>query len=89
MMTPISTDTPALLLLSETHYPGWQATVDGQLASLLRADYVLRAVPVPAGEHTVELTFRPFSFTLGAIVSGITLVVVAVAIGLSLKKRRQ
>lgn len=77
----VSTDAPALLILSEIYYTGWQATVDGQPASLLRADYVLRAVPVPAGEHTVELTFRPLSFTIGAIVSGLALVLIVAVLG--------
>ncbi len=84
----ISADAPALLVLSETHYPGWQATVDGQPAPILRADYVLRAVPVPAGDHTVELTFRPRSVTLGAIISGLALVFVAGAAGLAARRKR-
>ena len=74
----VTTPTPALLLLSETHYPGWQATVDGQAVPLLRADYVLRAVPVPAGEHLVELTFRPPSFIIGAVISGLAIVGLAI-----------
>lgn len=82
----ISADAPALLLLSEPHYPGWQATVDGQPAPVLRADYVLRAVPVPAGQHTVELTFRPASFTVGAVVSGLALLTLA---GLLLVRNRR
>ncbi len=69
----VTTPGPALLIFSEIYFPGWQATVDGQPAPLLRADYILRAVPVPAGEHTVELTFRPLSFTVGALISGVTL----------------
>ncbi len=73
----VSTPAPALLLLSEPDYPGWQAAVDGQPAPVLRADFVLRAVPVPAGEHTVELRFRPLSFTVGAAVSGVTLAAIS------------
>ncbi len=70
----VTTSAPALLILSEPYDPGWQATVDGQPAPLLRADYALRAVPVPAGQHTVELTFRPLSFTIGAIISVVTFI---------------
>ncbi len=77
----VTTPAPTLLILSEIDYPGWQATVDGQPAPLLRADYVLRAIPLSPGEHTIELAFRPISFILGAIISGITLVgVIAVLI---------
>ncbi len=79
----VITSTPVLLILSETDYPGWQATVDGQPAPILRADYILRAVPLPAGEHTVELTFHPFSFTIGAMISALTLVVIAVVLFLT------
>lgn len=72
----VTTDAPALLILSEIDYPGWQATVDGQSSPILRADYTLRAVPIPAGEHTVELTFRPFSFFSGAVITVLSLVVI-------------
>jgi len=85
----LTTPTPPLLILSETHYPGWQATVDGQPAPIFRADYVLRAVPVPAGEHTVELTFRPLTFTLGAIVSALTLLAVVILLVIYQRKRSQ
>ncbi|MBN1220937.1 MAG: YfhO family protein [Anaerolineae bacterium] len=82
----VTTDLPALLILSETSYPGWRAAIDDQPAPLLRADYILRAVPVPPGEHAVELTFRPLTFTVGAIVSGLAALVV---IGLVLFYRRR
>jgi hypothetical protein len=71
---------PGLLVLSEPHYPGWRAAIDGQSTALLRANYVLQAVPVPAGQHTVELTFLPASFIVGAIISGLTVVGLAVTV---------
>ncbi len=76
----LTTDSPALLILSEVDYPGWQATVDGQSAPILRAYYTLRAVPVPAGEHIVELIFRPFSFTVGAIITVLSILMIGVAL---------
>ncbi len=76
----LTTPTPALLILSEPYYPGWQATIDGQAAPLLRANYVFRAVPLPAGEHTIELIFRPLSFTIGAMISGVAVVVIVVTL---------
>ena len=79
----VSSSTPALVILSETHYPGWQAKVDGQAAPVLRAYYILRAVPVPAGEHTVELEFHPASLTAGAISSGLALLIVGVGLFLT------
>ncbi len=74
----VSTDAPCILVLSEIAYPGWQAAVDGAAAPLLTANSVLRAVAVPAGAHTVTLTYRPLVVALGLIVSGVTLLAAAV-----------
>lgn len=52
-------DGPSWLLLSDQHYPGWTATVDGAAAPILRAYLALRLVPVPEGRHAVEFHFRP------------------------------
>jgi hypothetical protein len=60
---------PALLVVRDTYFPGWAATVDGAPAPLWRADYLFRAVPVPAGSHTVELRFQSAALERGAIVS--------------------
>jgi hypothetical protein len=59
-----------VLVIGEVFYPGWQARLDGQPVPLLRADYALRAVCVPAGEHRITLKFAPSSLRIGA---GITL----------------
>ena len=53
------------LFLSDTYYPGWKAYVDGEEATIYRANYAFRAVPVPAGEHTVVFRFEPESFKWG------------------------
>jgi hypothetical protein len=57
------------LFFSDAWYPGWEATVDGQPVPLHRANILFRAVPVPAGEHRVELRYRPASFRWGALIS--------------------
>jgi uncharacterized membrane protein YgdD (TMEM256/DUF423 family) len=64
-----------LLVLSEVYYPGWQASVDGVPARLVRADGLLRGVPVPQGQHTVHMWYAPVSVWLGLAVSGLALVV--------------
>jgi hypothetical protein len=69
-----------LLLLSEVYYPGWQAQVDGQVVPILRADTILRAVPLEAGFHRVELTFRPWTAVAGLAVSAVTLLLVLVGL---------
>jgi hypothetical protein len=49
-------------VFSEVYYPdGWQVTIDGQPVELARADYVLRTLYVPAGNHTIQMTFDPQS----------------------------
>ena len=49
-------------VFSEIYYPdGWQVTIDGEKAELARANYVLRALYIPAGEHTIEMSFDPQS----------------------------
>ena len=50
---------PGVLLLNERWDPDWRATVDGRTAPILRANHLMRAVSVPAGDHRVEFIFRP------------------------------
>ena len=64
-----ATGARGLLVLSEAYYPAWKAYVDGEPVPLYVADHVLRAVPVPAGEHTVELRYESWSLRTGVAVS--------------------
>lgn len=56
-----STPKDGVVVFSEIYYPGWQATIDGQPVDIARVDYILRAINVPAGEHTIEMWFDPQS----------------------------
>jgi hypothetical protein len=59
-----------LAVFSEIYYqPGWKATIDGQLAPHFRADWTLRAMLVPAGEHKIEFDFRPEGYITASYVS--------------------
>jgi hypothetical protein len=60
---------PSLLVLAEAWYPGWAARVDGTPAPCLPANGWMRAVPVPAGRHTVELRFRSRWLLPGTLLS--------------------
>lgn len=81
----VSLPADGLLIVSENFYPGWRAMADGEPTDILRADLNLRAVPLHAGDHRVEMVYDPWSFKLGAAISALT--VVACAILLSLKSR--
>lgn len=72
-----STERDGFLVLSEMHYPGWTARVDGASTELYRTDYNLRGLYVPAGEHRIDLRFEPESFRNGSILSGLTLLLCA------------
>lgn len=62
-----------VVVLSEIYYPGWTATLDGNPIEVGRADYVLRAVKVPAGKHVLEMEFRPSSITTTETIAWIAL----------------
>jgi uncharacterized membrane protein YfhO len=79
---------PGYLVLADTYYPGWRAFVDGHPAQVWRANYGFRAVAVDAGEHEIEFQYRPRSFVLGAAISGVALLAVAV-LGIDTLRKRE
>jgi hypothetical protein len=68
----VSSEEPGFLVANDTFYPGWLASVDGQPASVLRANGLVRAVPIPAGTHRVEMRFSPWSLVIGIWISAAT-----------------
>jgi hypothetical protein len=64
-----TTDAPGLLMLSEIYYPAWKAYVDGRPVPVHVADGPLRSVPVPEGEHTVELRYESWTLRAGMAIS--------------------
>jgi hypothetical protein len=75
-----ASDRDALLVLTDTYFPGWKASVDGRDAQVRRVDYLLRGVSVPAGRHRVEFRYAPASWRAGWIVSLLTLVALLAAV---------
>jgi hypothetical protein len=61
------------LLVADTFYPGWTASIDGRPAPLYRANLAVRGVPVPSGAHDVRFTYEPPGLAQGALVSGVAL----------------
>jgi hypothetical protein len=55
----VESEQGGVVVFSEIYYPGWQATIDGEKAEIARANYVLRAMEMPAGHHTLVMTFDP------------------------------
>ena len=71
----LRSDSPSstILLLSELYYPGWKAYVDDKDVPILRADYLLRAVKLDAGQHSITVIYRPMSFYIGSIITIVTI----------------
>lgn len=86
----IDVDAPqrGFLVLADTFYPGWRATVNDLPAPILRANYMFRLVELPAGPSRVEFSFFPTHLRLAAAVSGATAVLLAVLLAGAARARR-
>jgi len=80
---------PSLLVLSDTYYPGWVATVDERRVEMFPADYMFRGIAVPKGVHRVRFTYRPNSIVFGASISGFAFVTIAIFYALELVEKRR
>ena len=72
------TGQPAVLVISETHYPGWVAMLDGVRTSIHNTNYLLRGVVARAGLHRVEMRYRAHGARYGAIISLFTPLLIGV-----------
>ncbi len=79
-------DHPGYLVLTDAHYPGWQATVDGEPAPICRADLLFRAVALEPGHHRVVFTFQSALQRIGAGISLSMLVVLAAALSFGARR---
>ncbi len=80
-------------VFSEIYYAeGWTATIDGKESPILRVNYVLRALEIPAGKHVVEFRFAPRSYTVGNKITSASswalMLVLVGCIGWSLRKEK-
>jgi hypothetical protein len=66
-------DAPGILLFNDRYHPDWKALVDGKPQPLLRCNYIMRGIEVPAGNHTVEMLYRPPSQLLYVTISALAL----------------
>jgi uncharacterized membrane protein YfhO len=74
-----SSSQPQLAVFSEIYYPGWRSSIDGQEVPHGRANYILRAMNVPAGKHEVEFSFDPVSLHVTENIATIALGLLALA----------
>ena len=77
------------LVLNDSWDDDWRATVDGRETEVVPANYAFRAVPIPAGTHTVRFSYEPASFRWGAVVSLASFAVIAAGFAFCLWRRRQ
>lgn len=77
----VSTNEDAVVVFSEIFYPGWTCSIDGKNTPIARANYILRAVYVPAGSKTIEFEFRPNSINTTEIIAYIaTSIIILLAV---------
>ncbi|MGL5097449.1 MAG: YfhO family protein [Planctomycetia bacterium] len=85
----VSQKSAGFVVLADTFYPGWTATVDGAPVPILRANRAMRAVPTPAGDHEIVFTYRCRSLEVGAAISAAAWLAVLVFVGVGLFRGRK
>jgi hypothetical protein len=82
-----ASESAGMLVLTDAHYPGWIATVDGQPAEIYQANGYFRGILVPPGNHTVEFHFEPSTLPTGLVLSSLGIFVVVVLLVIGFRKR--
>lgn len=85
VLLEVQAQKPGVLVLADTDYPGWEATIDGKPVPILRANVAFRAVEVPVGRSLVEFRFRPASARHGLIASAFFLLL---SVGAAVYRRK-
>ena len=89
----VASDNGGVVVFSEIYYPGWTATVDGQPAEVGRVNYILRAINVKPGKHTVVLTFKPTTVkrteTVAYVAYAVLILAIAAGVFFDSRKRRK
>jgi hypothetical protein len=73
---------PGYLILTDVWFPGWKCFLDGASVEIFRADYLFRAIALPAGQHRIVFSFDPLSYRAGRWVSSLALALLLVATAL-------
>jgi len=80
---------PGILLLNDSYSPDWKAYVDGEESRIYRANYLMRAVCLEAGDHNIEFVYRPRSFTVGSIISLLVLAIILIMVSVCILRDRR
>jgi hypothetical protein len=84
----VHSSAPALLVLSDVLYPGWEAAIDGEPVTLYLADGVFRGVSIPPGDHHLQMSYRPASLRLGLGLAAMTALMVGAVTVVGAARRR-
>ncbi len=85
----VTGDTTALLVLTDTFYPGWRATIDDAGTAIYATDYLFRGVVVPPGTHRVVFEYQPGRWRAGLVIAGLALLAATLATAAVLVRRRR
>jgi len=83
LLARVDLSEPAMVVIAEPYYPGWQATIDGEATDIWRVNHALRGVWVEEGQHQIEMVYDPESFHIGARISLGTLSALLIGIVIS------
>ncbi len=89
VVVSVATDAPALLVLTDAHYPGWQVTLGGELQPLWQVDGMFRGVFLPVGEHEVVFQYQSRGIRVGAALSAVGLIGCLIVALASIGRRRR
>jgi len=84
----VQTDATGWLVVTDQHYPGWQATIDGQQAPIQVTNAALRGLCIPAGSHDIVFSFRPILLPFGSALSLLGILLLIIAGIVQIKHRR-
>jgi hypothetical protein len=84
----VESDSSGYFILSDLYYPGWQCSIDSQGVPILRANYSMRAVYLPAGKHVIHFAFKPITYEIGKWISLLSFLV-CLTFGISLSRKRE
>lgn len=84
-----NSNTDGFLVLNDLYYPGWRVYVDGKEQEIYKTDYIFRSVYLQSGEHEVIFIYKPISFYVGVLISGISVLGYIIFLIIKSRSRRK